>query len=222
MGKIDGMYCYYDWIKPLKKVPEEDFKALFIAMLEYHLDGTPPPEFDGITGVAADFIFPQIARSKKYAEIGAKGGKATQANGSTNGLTNGLTNGSTHKHIHDTIDFKPNTDTKTDTSPPPPSPRGRASPSEASESFKRFWESYPKKQNKANALKAWDKLDPSPELADKIIEAVERAQRSEGWLKEGGKYIPLPTTYLNGRRWEDEVTESEFVPTKCPDFLANL
>ena len=40
MSKKDGMYCYYDWVKPLKKVPAEDFKQLFIAMLEYHQNGT--------------------------------------------------------------------------------------------------------------------------------------------------------------------------------------
>jgi hypothetical protein len=27
---------------------------------------------------------------------------------------------------------------------------------------------------------------------------------SADWTKNNGQYIPLPATYLNGRRWEDE------------------
>lgn len=104
MARKNGMYFYYDWIPPMKKVPPEDFKRLIIAMLEYHKDGIEPPEFDGITGMAADFIFPQIERSKQYAENGSKGGKSTQGKiiASTNGSSKGLTNGSTLKHKHNT------------------------------------------------------------------------------------------------------------------------
>jgi len=28
--------------------------------------------------------------------------------------------------------------------------------------------------------------------------------RQPGWLKDDGQYIPLPATWLNGARWEDE------------------
>ena len=80
MAKKDGMYCYYDWIKPLKKVPDEDFKQLFIAMLEYQKDGTPPPKFEGVADIVADFIFPQLDRSKRYAECGELGGMAKAKN----------------------------------------------------------------------------------------------------------------------------------------------
>ncbi|MNY63023.1 hypothetical protein D3C86_1999290 [compost metagenome] len=37
---------------------------------------------------------------------------------------------------------------------------------------------------------------------------------SHDWLKDGGKYVPMPTTWLNGRRWEDEVkTNVHHLPT---------
>ena len=32
--------------------------------------------------------------------------------------------------------------------------------------------------------------------------------KTKDWLKENGKYIPFPATYLNGKRWEDERNES--------------
>ena len=203
MSKKDGMYCYYDWIAPLKKVPAEEFKALVIAMLEYSRDDTPPPEFEGGAGIIADFIFPQIARSKIYAANGARGGKISQ---SETASTVGSTNGSSLKHKHKQIH-------KTETQSPLPPPGESAS-------FESFWSAYPKKQNKQSALKEWDKLKPDLSLAERIIAAVERAKRSADWMKEDGRFIPLPTNYLNGKRWEDEWIETE-LPKEGDNFETN-
>ena len=75
------------------------------------------------------------------------------------------------------------------------------------ETFDRFWDAYPKKQKKLNAQKAWHKLKPDTVLAEQIIRDVRiRSQRLD-WLKENGKYVPMPTTYLNGQRWTDELPE---------------
>lgn len=106
------MYFYYDWIEPLKKVPSEDFKKLVIAMAEYHQSGKEPPSLEGYAGMAADFIFPQIKRSKQYAENGSKGGATTQSKALAS--TVGSTNGSSLKHK-----LKRNTKTKTNTSAAP-------------------------------------------------------------------------------------------------------
>lgn len=71
--------------------------------------------------------------------------------------------------------------------------------------FDRFWEAYPRRVGKGAALKAWSKLNPHAELVERIIEAVERQKLSREWLKDGGQYIPHPTTWLNQTRWEDEL-----------------
>jgi uncharacterized protein YdaU (DUF1376 family) len=66
-------------------------------------------------------------------------------------------------------------------------------------SFDRFWKAYPRKQNKGHAEKAWAKAiklaDP-----DQIISAVERSV----W-NEDKQFIPHPASWLNGKRWEDEL-----------------
>jgi len=69
--------------------------------------------------------------------------------------------------------------------------------------FNSFWEKYPRKEAKATAQMAWQKLSPSSLLVNEIISAVAARSITDGWTKDGGKYIPLPATYLNGRRWED-------------------
>ena len=83
--------------------------------------------------------------------------------------------------------------------------------------FDLFWSLYPKKKAKESARKAWAKLKPSEELVKTIIKAVGVAKHTEEWKKDGGKYIPYPATYLNGKRWEDEGGIFEYDDTHDPD-----
>lgn len=69
------------------------------------------------------------------------------------------------------------------------------------EEFEKFWAAYPRKQAKQGALKAWKKVDVE---ASEILAALEWQKKSHDWTKEGGKFIPHASTYLNQRRWEDE------------------
>lgn len=78
----------------------------------------------------------------------------------------------------------------------------------AQEWFAKFWNLYPRKVDKAKAEKAWNKLDMTPGLFTEICTALAKQANSLDWLKSGGQYIPHPTTWLNGRRWEDEVSPS--------------
>lgn len=81
---------------------------------------------------------------------------------------------------------------------PKPSLRARA---KTADGFERFYGEYPRKTGRADAERAWRKLDPSPELQGEIMAAVARQQTWESW--QSG-FIPHPATFLNGRRWEDE------------------
>lgn len=74
------------------------------------------------------------------------------------------------------------------------------------ESFYKFWSVYPYKVNKQKALEAWLKLKPAPALVQGIISFVEKASQSVEWTKDGGKFRPYASTFLNNHRWEDELT----------------
>ena len=78
---------------------------------------------------------------------------------------------------------------------PPPAPQG--------EGFSLFWEKYPRKAAKARARREWERLAPSPELTEAILQAVDAAKGWESWAREGGRYIPNPATWLREERWED-------------------
>lgn len=75
--------------------------------------------------------------------------------------------------------------------------------------FDRFWTVYPKKTAKAVAKKAFDKIAPDDALLDTMIKSVESFKKTQQWLKDDGQYIPNPTTWLNQRRWEDELPQQD-------------
>lgn len=66
--------------------------------------------------------------------------------------------------------------------------------------FNSFWNIYPRKTNKAFAKKVFQKLNPSNELFVQMTDALEKFPFSKD-----PQYIPHASTWLNGRRWEDEV-----------------
>ena len=81
--------------------------------------------------------------------------------------------------------------------------------------FDEFWKLYPRKESKQQAKKAWMKLNPDQNLFNLIANALEYRSQTKEWLAEGGRYIPHPATWLNGKRWEDEVN-----PTKIDQSAA--
>lgn len=72
-------------------------------------------------------------------------------------------------------------------------------------SFDTFWAAYPKRVGKADALKAWKAIKPSPQLVDIILAALGQQARTQQWQDEGGRFIPHPATWLRRAGWDDEL-----------------
>lgn len=83
--------------------------------------------------------------------------------------------------------------------------------------FDALWKIYPKKNARLAAQKKWDALKPDRETCRAILEGLERDKRSEQWQRDGGKYIPMLSTYLNQRRWEDQGVDTSQLPTPPED-----
>jgi hypothetical protein len=77
--------------------------------------------------------------------------------------------------------------------------------------FGLFWDAYPRKVKRLDAVRAWLNAKHLPPIAG-LLAAVETAKASEDWRKDGGKFIPYPASYINGERWTD----------KPPEMLAPL
>ncbi|MBQ2427750.1 MAG: hypothetical protein II264_04600 [Ruminococcus sp.] len=96
---------------------------------------------------------------------------------------------------------------------PLPSPDGSAADTEQGESvspeqrinlFSRFWDAYPRKENKTAAVKAWNALKPDAELVDQMLLVITAKAGTEEWKKENGRFVPRADKWLSERRWEDE------------------
>ena len=78
-------------------------------------------------------------------------------------------------------------------------------PVDKSVGFEKFWIAYPRKVGKQLALKSWETLNPQNGQVELILQAVETQKTWHAWTKDGGQFIPYPATWLNQRRWEDEL-----------------
>jgi hypothetical protein len=91
--------------------------------------------------------------------------------------------------------------------------------------FDEFYSAYPKKAGRAAAKKAWEKLNPPPALINRILTDLSNRVEQGAWCTGKGKqYIPNPSTYLNGGRWEDEIIPSTEKQNKTDyaDIAANF
>ena len=69
--------------------------------------------------------------------------------------------------------------------------------------FESFWEIYPKHQDKKKAKQKFLKLCKDEKKYQEIMQGLRNVLPV--WAKKDNKYIPMPTTWLNGERWNDEV-----------------
>lgn len=74
------------------------------------------------------------------------------------------------------------------------------------ERFGVFWTAYPKKVGKDAALRWWLKHKPDETTCAAMLAALAWQTQLADWLKEGGRFVPNPATWLNAGRWKDEPT----------------
>lgn len=81
--------------------------------------------------------------------------------------------------------------------------------------FDDWWSVYPKKVEKKKALEIWKrrKLDS---ISQVLVNDVAMRMVNDRQWKQG--YIPNPTTYLNGDRWEDEIKQESQKAVNNEDF----
>lgn len=81
--------------------------------------------------------------------------------------------------------------------------------------FDEFWEHYPKKVAKLDAIKAWGQLT----MFDLVeIEGVYELH-CRSWRGKDPDWLPHPATWLRGRRWEDAVTRPKALGPSYSAFL---
>ena len=82
---------------------------------------------------------------------------------------------------------------------------GDTPPSPVTDMFEEFWQAYPKKVGKGYAQECFKRIKPTRKLLDTMLEAIAKQKKSDMWKRDKGQYIPNPSTWLNQKRWEDDL-----------------
>lgn len=69
--------------------------------------------------------------------------------------------------------------------------------------FEQFWTTFPRKEGKKDAMKAWHSMNEGQKFAAREAVAV----HVKFWDLSGREkhYMPMPATWLRGERWADEL-----------------
>lgn len=97
----------------------------------------------------------------------------------------------------------------------PPSGRRESGSDVYPDNFEQLWKCYPRKVNKRNALKAWKRIPASEH--DALVDGLQTFCKQVA--DKDPKFIPYFSSWLNGRRWEDEVVETKPKGERAFDYL---
>jgi len=84
--------------------------------------------------------------------------------------------------------------------PKEPKKKNMSSRLDEPDGFAEFWATYPRKDARKDALKAYRALKPTPDLRAVMLAAIARHRVSRQW-QDG--FIPLAATWIRGERWTD-------------------
>jgi hypothetical protein len=78
---------------------------------------------------------------------------------------------------------------------------------ELERNFETWYSKYPRKESKQDAIRAWSKNQKEMPDFQIMMQTLANQIRVKNWTKENMKFIPMPATYLNGKRWQDQVED---------------
>ena len=210
---MTGFICHDKYLDQMQKLSDEELGRVLRACMVYHRDGIIADNLEGFESMAFDFIKSDIDvaeaaynkkcninRKNRMIGIEQKQAKSTDCERSLTNVTN-VTN------VNDGNDRQREERTLTSVAINKYNIINKSNKRKEINNtmFITFWDKYPRKEGKQNALKAFEKINPNEELLGIMLNAIEKQKQSAQWNENGGQYIPHPATWLNGHRWEDEV-----------------
>lgn len=88
--------------------------------------------------------------------------------------------------------------------------------------FAEFWKIYPRHMDKAKAVTAWKGLKPGKKLIETILADV-KYRNETVWKNKEKRFILMPTTYIHGKRWEDEhESDAPVMPSQPAQTIPNF
>lgn len=184
MGDNKSFSFFISYWEAIEELPEKEQLPVLKAIIKYAFFDEEPENFTGVRRAIFLLVKPTLDKSKNKAANGKQGGSKTKAKrkqtvsdisigeGEGKGVGEGIGIGEG--------EGKQNT------------------PSDGS-LFTSFWNAYPEnaRSDREGAWEAWKKLNPTSDMAEKIMGFLGHWKASKRWTDDGGAFIPAPKNFLN-------------------------
>ena len=228
----DSLLLFTAYQEKFRRLSDSQFGRLIRDLMAYQSDGILPEYEDLSLSMAFDVMRADVdavneryeAKCAKLRENGTKGGRP-KTKTEENQMVVEKPNGYSENQM---VLKKPNVTNKEKdkekekenvlNTPTVVFNRARASGGSA-ESFRAFWEMYPRKEKEDAACRTWISLRPDEALVNTIMESLKtNIEKNGAWKRDGGRYIPTAENWLLERRWKDEVKEEKTDPKRPNQF----
>lgn len=191
---MSGFICHDDYLSKISKLSDEEVGRLFRALMLYHSTGDDPG-LEGRESIAFDFIREDIDRAERAYKSKCDTNRSNRMSAIDN----------ERKRTVTVVDDGAQKEKEKEKEKIKNKEKEKEKKIDCANKFVTFWDAYPRKVSKDAAQKAFEKLSPDDDLFYNILQAIQKQKQSEQWQEDGGQYIPYPATWLNQKRWQDEV-----------------
>lgn len=216
----DGFVFYRSFYEAIRELPRDVQGEIYTAIVEYGLYGKETERLKPIARSIFALVKPQLdANTARYVngKLGAESGKLGAEYGKLGGRPKSenppktpLKPPKNPPKEKDKVKVKEKVKDLKDIVQPEDKNLPVESVNQGEMWFEMFWRAYPKHQDRKKAEQRFKRVCTSERKFREIMDGLER--NLPVWAGRDKKYIPLPTTWLNGERWNDEInTETGFL-----------
>jgi len=197
----DSFIFYRSFQSSIKHLDPSEQLEVFHAIVAFALD-QDESQMSRYAQAVWEGIKPQLIANQRKYEAGCKGGKPKANQGLTKTepkANQDLTKGKPKANLMYNVNENEN---------------DNENENEGTNKFDAFWSAYPRKTDKVKAKRSFLRLTKTEQEL-----AVSNIQRL--YSETPAQFIPHPSTYLNGKRWEDQAIDRKpnFVKPSDDDSL---
>lgn len=185
---------YRSYWEALRELPKKDRSAILDALIPYALDGAEPSGLTKMQSAVFALVRPTLDSGRKKAKAGKLGGSGKQNESNTE--ANGKQNEAPHKHPAREKEGEKEGEKDKELEKEGENDKRSTAPASDGKAFTSFWEAYPRKIDRESAWKAWVQLNPSPDLINTIMSALDAWKASGQWTDDGGRFVPKAEKWL--------------------------
>lgn len=197
MAKQKYLPIFDDQLEAVAFLTDEQFGSVVRAVMRFMRNGEEST-FDGVAGMFYQVLRAQYIRQYGFQQNGSDGGRPPKGGIEKEGREEITPLSTVETPVFLREENKRGEGYKIDSLS-----HSSAKPQRLSdEDFAVFWKAYPRKESKVQARKAFAKADVR---LDMLLQALEAQKQTGQWQSDGGRFIPYASTWLNQKRWEDDL-----------------